>query len=551
MKKVVPILLLIGVMLCALIGKLGYTAYKKYSPAKEPASLETVYGVSGSQAALFLNDELQEAKGISKNNHIYFPVSWVNQAVNQRFYWDAGEQILVYTFPDTILYMDAAMKGDDGAPVLILQNQEAYLSDDLIIKYTDLRITTFQEDVIRTFVDTRWETETWNVLKKAGAVRERGGIKSLIVTKEPEGAMVKVIETMERWVKIRTEDGHIGYIEGRRLGEKEEVANISTFQAPVYQGISFDQKICLAWHQVTSPESNKSIQTLIKNTKGVNVVSPTWYAMADNDGNYTSFADLSYVEYLHDQGIQVWALIDNFSSNVQTEILLSKTSTRKKLIASLMQEVETYGLDGLNLDFESLKESAGPHYIQFIRELSVSCRQKQIVLSVDNHVPASYNAFYNRKEQGIVADYVIIMGYDEHYSGGEAGPIASYSYVKNGIEDTLKEVPKEKVINAIPFYTRVWKENKDGEVSSDALGISDAKAWVKSNRVPMQWQEDTGLYYGQIPGEDERKEIWLEEEKSIGLKMNLIRDYGLAGVACWKLGFEPASIWEIVKVNGE
>lgn len=354
---------------------------------------------------------------------------------------------------------------------------------------------------------------------------------------------------MERWVKIRTEDGYVGYIEGRRLGQKEEVTNISTFQAPVYEGVSMDQKICLAWHQVTSPEANKSIQTLLQNTKGVNVISPTWYAMADNDGNYTSFADSSYVDYLHERGIQVWALIDNFSSNVQTEILLSKTSTRKKLIASLMQEVETYQLDGLNLDFESLKESAGPHYIQFIRELSVSCRQKQIVLSVDNHVPASYNSFYNRQEQGIVADYVIIMGYDEHYSGGEAGPVASYPYVKSGIEDTLKEVPKEKVINAIPLYTRVWKENKDGEVSSDALGISDAKDWVKSNKVSLQWMENMGLYYGQIPGEEERKEIWLEEEKSIGLKMNLIRDYGLAGVACWKLGFEPANIWDIVKMN--
>ena len=549
MKKVVPILLLIGAMLCALIGKLAYTAYKKYSPTKESISLETLYGVSGSQSALFFNDELQEAKGISKNNHIYFPVSWVNQTINQRFYWDANEQILVYTLPDTILYMDAATLGDGGVPVLILQNQEAYLSDELITKYTDLRIETFQEEVIRTFVDNRWETETWNSLKKGGSVRERGGIKSLVVTKEPEGAMVKVIETMERWVKIRTEDGYVGYIEGRRLGQKEEVTNISTFQAPVYEGVSMDQKICLAWHQVTSPEANKSIQTLLQNTKGVNVISPTWYAMADNDGNYTSFADSSYVDYLHERGIQVWALIDNFSSNVQTEILLSKTSTRKKLIASLMQEVETYQLDGLNLDFESLKESAGPHYIQFIRELSVSCRQKQIVLSVDNHVPASYNSFYNRQEQGIVADYVIIMGYDEHYSGGEAGPVASYPYVKSGIEDTLKEVPKEKVINAIPLYTRVWKENKDGEVSSDALGISDAKDWVKSNKVSLQWMENMGLYYGQLPGEEERKEIWLEEEKSIGLKMNLIRDYGLAGVACWKLGFEPANIWDIVKMN--
>lgn len=549
MKKVVPILLLIGVALCALIGSLGYKAYKKYSPTKEPANLEEFYQASGSQSAIFLNDELQEAKGLSQGGHIYFPILWVNQNLNERFYWDSNEWLLIYALPEEILRMDAATRGASGAPLVVIQNQEAYLSDELLLQHTNVRIQSFSGEVIRTFVDSKWEAEEWRTMKGGGTVREKGGIKSLVVAKEPEGAKAKVIDSMERWAKVRTEDGHIGYVENRKLGEKEERVYDSAYQAPVYRNISSDQKICLAWHQVTSPEGNKSIQKLLQNTKGVNVISPTWYALTDNDGNYNSFADRSYVDYLHDQGIQVWALIDNFSSNVQTEVLLSKTATRQKLIERLMQEVDTYNLDGLNLDFESLKESAGSHYVQFIRELSVSCRKKQIVLSVDNHVPASFNAFYNRKEQGIVADYVIIMGYDEHYSGGDAGPVASMPYVKKGIEDTLKEVPKEKVINAIPLYTRVWKENKDGETSSDALGISDAKAWVNSNRVALQWQEDNGLYYGQIPGEEERKEIWLEEEKSIGLKMNLIRDYDLAGVACWKLGFEPAAIWDIVKVN--
>lgn len=549
MKKVVPILLLIGILLCGLIGSLGYKAYKKYSPTKDPVNLEELYGASGDQAAIFLNDELQEAKGIAQNGHIYLPVTWVNQNLNERFYWDGNEQLLVYALPQSIVYMDRNTRGDSGFLAMMEQGQELYLSDELVMEYTDVRMKTYSENVIRAFIDTRWEAEEWNVLEKGGTIREKGGIKSLVVAKEPEGALVKVIDTMERWAKVRTEDGHVGYIENRRLGRTEGTTYISTFEAPEYTNISMDQKICLAWHQVTSMDANQSIQKLVQNTKGVNVIAPTWYALTDNEGNYQSLADKAYVDYLHGLGIQVWALIDNFSQNVQTEILLSKTSNRQKLISSLMAEADQYGFDGLNLDFEGLKESAGPHYVQFIRELSVACRKKQLVLSVDNYVPAPYNSFYNRKEQGIVADYVCIMGYDEHYAGGEAGPVASYPYVENGIADTLKEVPKEKVINAIPFYTRVWTENKDGEVSSEALGISDAKAWVKSNKAALHWQEEIGLYYGEVPGEEERKEIWLEEEKSIGLKMNLIRDYGLAGVACWKLGFEPADIWDIVKVN--
>ena len=172
---------------------------------------------------------------------------------------------------------------------------------------------------------------------------------------------------------------------------------------------------------MTTKEANSTFDNYYGNTKGVNVINPTWFALTDNEGGYKCLADKEYVEKAHGAGLQVWALIDNFSKEVQSEILLSKTSVRKKLIDNLMTEAKTYGFDGYNLDFESLKESAGPHYVQFIREMSVACRNNGLILSVDNYVPAAYNRFYDRTEQGIVADYVIIMGYDEHYAGGEPG----------------------------------------------------------------------------------------------------------------------------------
>ena len=547
MKKVVPLLIAVGLVLFYIIGRLGYTAYVKYAPSKELSDLSDYYQVSGDEIAVYLDGESQDEKGLLRQNQPYLPLTWVNQKLNERFYWDEQEKILVYTLPESIVYMNADSRGDDGLPLFLEDADGIYLSKDLILTYTDIRVTSFLEDEIhRLFISTCWEPETWNVLKRKGAVREKGGIKSPIVALQQEGAKVRVLDSMDYWARVQTEDGHMGYIEKLRLGDGEPLTFISTFQAPVYKNISLNQKICLAWHQVTSPEGNASIQKVLRNTKGINVISPTWFSMADNEGNYTSLADRAYVDYLHDQGIQVWALIDNFSSNVQSEVLFSRTSVRTKLISSLMQDVQTYNLDGLNLDFESLKESAGPHYIQFIRELSVACRKNQVILSIDNHVPAPYNAFYNRKERGNVADYIIIMGYDEHYAGGEAGPVASLPYVKNGIKDTLKEVPKEKVINAVPFYTRVWKTNKEGN-SSDALGISDAKAWVKSNRVALQWKEDVGAYYGEVITEDESKIVWMEEERSLGLKMEQIKSYDLAGVACWKLGFEPKEIWDVVK----
>ena len=326
---------------------------------------------------------------------------------------------------------------------------------------------------------------------------------------------------------------------------------MSSFVAPVYKNISLDEPVCLAWHQVTKPEGNASFDNLIANTKGLNVISPTWYELTDNEGGFNSYADAAYVQKAHDMGLQVWALINNFSNDVQTEVLLSKTSTRQKLIGKLMAEVEQYGLDGLNLDFEGIKKEAGVHYIQFIRELSVSCRKEGIVLSVDNYVPYAGNEFYNRKEQGIVADYVIVMGYDEHYAGGEPGSVASIGYVNDGISNTLKQVPKEKLINAIPLYTRVWTEEADGKTSSVALGIARAKEWAVENNVELFWQEELGQYYGELKTEEGTKKVWMEEERSIGLKMDLIRKYDLAGVACWKLGFEPAELWDEIRMDQE
>lgn len=549
MKKVVPILIAIGLFLLYIIGRLGYMAYVKYAPSKELSDLADFYHVSGNEIALFLDGQPQEDKGLLQGDQPYLPITWVNQNLNERFYWDEQEKLLVYTLPESIVYINTDTRSDKGLPLLLETGNGVFLSTELILTYTDIRISPFVEDEVhRLFVSTKWEPEMWTIVKRKGAVREKGGIKSPIVALQAEGVRVRVLDSMDYWARVQTEDGHMGYIEKLRLGESDPMTYISTFQAPVYTNISMDQKVCLAWHQVTSLEGNSSIQKLLRNTKGINVISPTWFSMTDNEGNYTSLADRAYVDYLHDQGIQVWALIDNFSPDVQSEVLFSRTSVRTKLITRLMEDAQTYALDGINLDFESIKESAGPHYIQFIRELSVSCRKNHIVLSIDNHVPAPYNAFYNRREQGAVADYVIIMGYDEHYAGGEAGPVASISYVRNGIKDTLKDVPKEKVINAVPFYTRVWKENKEGK-SSDALGISDAKAWVKSNRVSLQWKENLGVYYGEVIKDEESKVIWMEDERSLGLKMDAIREYDLAGVSCWKLGFEPKEIWDVVNLN--
>ena len=549
--KLAPLFTALGVLVLIAVGIFGIMLAFKYLPSGEEADKQKLYKVQGEETAILYNCELQEAKGITRDGQTYLPITWVNETINERFYWDDTEKLLVYTLPDSIVYADKRTMGSTGAPLLLVEEEEVYLSLGLISNYTDVQVTTFYGDGInRAYVDDTWGNYTIADAKKDSKVRVKGGVKSPFITEIPKGSELRVLEQMEEWSKVETYDGYVGYMQNKRLSNVREVPQISTFEAPVYTNISMDEKVNLAFHQVMSEEANGAMETLIANTKGVNVIAPTWFMLTDNEGNYHSFASQSYVEKAHGMGMQVWAVLDNFNrgENVNSGVLFAQTSVRKTLIANLMEEVLALGIDGINLDIEGIKPSAGPHYVQFIRELSIECRKKGIVLSVDNYAPSDYTAFYNRAEQGRVADYVIIMGYDEHYAGGEAGSVASLPYVKKGIEDTLEAVPKEKVINAIPFYTRVWTE-KDGKTTSSALGIAAAKAWVEEKEVDLHWQEALGQYYGELETEDGLKTVWMEEETSIGAKMELIREADLAGVACWKLGFEPAEIWDIVKVN--
>ena len=280
---------------------------------------------------------------------------------------------------------------------------------------------------------------------------------------------------------------------------------------------------------------------------GVNVISPTWFSISDNAGNISNYAVESYVTKAHAKGLEVWGLVDNFNKNVDTYKVLSNSSSRIALENNLIKQALRFSLEGINIDFETLSEETGPHFIQFLRELSILCRANKLVLSVDNPVPQNdYTYHYDRESQGEVVDYVIIMGYDEHYYGSEkAGSVASLPWVEQGITDTLKEVPAEKVINGIPFYTRLWKTSA-GIVTSEAIGMDAADEVISKYKVETYWDKNYSQNYGKFEKGNDLYQIWLEDEKSIAAKMELIKNYNLAGVAEWKLGFERASIWKVI-----
>lgn len=402
---------------------------------------------------------------------------------------------------------------------------------------------------------TEWDKRQTAPVTKDTQVRYQGGIKSDILTDVSAGDQVIVLEEMETWTKVKTQDSFIGYVENKRLGEKteEEPVPVTDYAEPEYTANTRDHKINLGWHVIGGVDGNDTLEAAVAQTKGLNVISPTWFTLTGNEGDFSSFATTSYVEKAHEMGLEVWALVGNVDSvDVDLYTVLGKTSNRRHLILQLLAAAREYNLDGLNIDFENVSLDAGEPFIQFIRELSIPCRKYGIVLSVDNYVPMNHTDHYDRAEQGVVADYVIIMGYDEHYNGSdEAGSVASINFVENGIKNTVADVPKEKVINALPFYTRIWETGEDG-ISSQAVGMEMAQTYVADHGIATRWDEVTCQNYGEFQDGGRLCQVWLEDAESIKVKLNIMEKYEIAGVAAWRLGFETADVWDEIEayMNG-
>ena len=539
------IILALAYVLCQL--------YIKHRPSKEVSSMEEIYGVRGDDVSIIYNYAVQKAKAIYRNGEVYIPLNWVQAIVNKRFYWDSNEKLLVYTFPESIEYASTETLSTNGNPLIYIEDDKVYILAELVDSYSDVNIDKYIDDIKRVYISDTYGEYISGVAAKNTILRTGASIKDSIELKLSEGVQLETVDNEKYngesgWYKVITEDGYMGYVQAKKIKRKKTSERVSSYIEPVYTSLSMEEPIVLAWHQVTNMSANKNIETLLSDAKGVNVISPTWFSLSDDEGNISSYASSDYVKKMHDKGIEVWALVDNFTGDGNTYNVLSKTSSRQRLIENLIDTALAYNIDGINVDFETISSSTASHYIQFIRELSVYCRNKGLVLSVDNPNYASYNSHYDRTEQGIVADYVINMGYDEHYAGSEAGSIASYSFVKQGIEDCLDEVPSSKLINAIPFYTRLWTES-GSSLSSSAMGINKEEEWIAENSATITWDETTKQNYAEASATSGKQYMWVEDIDSLELKLDLIKENDLAGVACWRLGFETADVWDAIDLK--
>ena len=576
-RQLIPVLMaVILIIIILLIMGINYLV-KKYSPSDERMDLYTYFNLEpGDEAAVILEDELTDIRARIVDGEAYVSTDVLYEYLNPRFYWDAKENLLLYTTPTELItaevgskeYSVAKTKYTESYVPVKVDGDTAYVALKYIQKYTAMEFEVMTDEVNRVHILKEFRDLNTITVKKDAHVRFEPNIKSPILTDVVKEDVLYVLpkeEEIEGWTRVRTKNGFIGYIRDKYLGTQGQETKTSNYQEPVYSNLTKDYTINLAWHQVTNADANNTVLETIAKTKGLTTISPTWFFLNDNEGNIQSLASQTYVNYCHQNGIEVWALVNDieYKDTILDYEILSRTSSRQRLVNNLIAKAIEFDLDGLNIDFEFINGESAKAYLEFIRELSIMCRLNGIVLSVDNYVPADHNMFYDRREQGIVADYVIIMGYDEHYATSpEAGSVASINWVREGIENTLEEVPPEKVINAVPFYTRLWEERpktdeelaeeSDTEeyipyvLTSKAYGMDAAERIVSENGAEKTWNDECGQYYAEYEADGNTYKIWLEEEESIELKAALIREYNLAGIAAWKLGFERQDIWDII-----
>ena len=560
-KKVIPAIIIIVLIFIFAGIYAGQEVYKRYySYSTEQADLDSYFGVTSEvDVPIILGNEFIDEHAMLLDGTYYMDFDSVQKYLNDRFYYGSYDGTLVYTTPTAIITSEidsntwSDSEGNSAQEPYVISRLEGgtlYVALEYVRKYTNFFYQGFTEPN-HMQLTTSWEDETVATITKDTQVRYRGGIKSEVLREISKGDTVVVLEELENWSKVKTEDAYIGYVENKRLTDitTRSPIPVADYTEPEYSNISRDYRINLGFHNIGGPAGNDTLESYVAETRSLNVICPTWLAVSSDEGTVRSFGSSAYVKSAHNKGMEVWVLLDNFTGggDVSKSEFLKYAASRANIISSAVTETVNLGADGINLDFESIPSEDGQSFVEFVREMSIACRKAGLVFSIDNYVPMNFNDYYDLEEQGVVADYVIIMGYDEHYAGSkEAGSVASLSYVENGIINTLKEVDASKVINAVPFYTRIW-HNSNGQITSEAVGMKVAQEYVSNHSIKLEWDATAGQNYGEYTdGSGVLHQIWMEDATSIGQKIDSMKANGIAGIAEWCLGMETSDVWDVI-----
>lgn len=547
--------ILLGVLTCILLGVIAGSIIV-FMPGKKEVDPLTYFNEfkQGQLNGVYEDIRIDMEKPIiNHNDQLYVSYEFARTYVDEKIFYDALEEIVTITNLEEIRRIkpnESTMMVNDQVVELetpfILEGDNLYIPKDYLEEEYGVSIELGRDGRLVCISDLTVQKPVGMIKKRKSALRTHPDQKSLIVDKVEKGDKVIIYKEENGYMRVRNENGIIGYIPSSHVAVGEMTPlrpNKEYSLEPVSYPV--EGKVKLVWDQMTSRASGDWSIPKYRNIKGANVIAPTWFEFEDEQGNLIDRGSKAYVDNAHAKGLQVWALIShNFTEPELTRTILTSTSKRQYVIDQLLEAAKVYGFDGINVDIENVQADFGDEWVQFMRELSVQAKRASLNITVDVYMPSAWSTHYQRDKLAEVVDYFIVMAYDQHWSGSEeAGPVAGMNWVEEGIQLNLEEVPKEKLVLGIPFYTRIWEETESG-ISSKAYGIAASESVLNQWNISPVYDEEHGQNYVQKIDGNKIYHVWIEDETTVLKKVTLINQYDLAGYAGWKLGLETKEVWD-------
>lgn len=558
----------IFVIVVAALAWILYTGYAAYVDwlENQPNMEKEPFTHEGIEVPIYYGGELFAQSARGQGEALQLPIDFIQQHIDPYLFYEEGSESVILTTEDRVVrFKTEQLTAFMNEEPITLQYPVEIVEDVVYMPISPLKemygihvVQDEQTGVVRVMQEgdaVQWGVVSYREEGDVVSLRSGPSIKSTVYAELEADEEVMIWGEEEGFYIAQLTNGIKGYVskDEIRLSHIEQVPFVKkTVPKVPFQPLG--GKVNLTWENVTVYGATNT--SAIGDMPGLNVVSPTWFHLQDGEGNIVNIADPNYVRWAHNRGYQVWALFsNNFDPDITSEVL-ADYDTRMKVIKQLLAFAELYDLQGINIDFENVYLKDKDRFTQFVRELTPLAHEQGLVISVDVTVRGGsemWSLFYDRKALGETVDYMILMGYDEHWASSPiAGSVASLSWAEKGIIDimTYDEVPASKMILGVPFYTRLWAEEVvDGQVkvSSRALYMSGAQKIVEERGLTPVFDEKSGQNYVSYEENGITYKMWLEDEQSMRARAETVKRLDLAGIASWRRGFETPNIWGVIE----
>ena len=476
------------------------------------------------------------------DKHIYL------EEENNKIITTYNKKIAEVSLEENVININGADKTTSAHA--IERNGVIYIPISEMTEVYDIEIGNIEETKVIT-MDSLDEEQKKAVVTSNLAVKSSTRFIAKTVDRIEKGDSVVVISSDGKYSRIRTENGKIGYIKTNKL------ANEYTVREDMAEQKQIEGKVNMTWDYYS--EVGSAPDRTGTTIEGVNVVSPSFFYIDENGAFRENVGESgqAYIEWAHGNGYKVWPMVSNApAANESLEItseIMNSYENRKKLIEEIVDACVAYDLDGINIDFENMKQEDIDLYSRFIIELTPRLNEIGMVVSVDVTAPdggETWSMCFDRNVIGDVADYIIFMAYDQNgISSTTAGTTAGYNWIELNLVKFLQteEIDSDKLILGIPFYTRIWTVDANGEVvRNPTVNMEDIEDVIPDG-VQKTWDDELKQYYVEYQDGEYTRKMWIEDVESLKAKVSLVNENNLAGVASWQYGMETEDVWPMLE----